>query len=238
MTGDAYVSAESQTKNVLVIDRNVTVALMVGSLLRRWGFQVERDTGRGEVFPEPDWDLVVADPQSNPDRLSALRRKGVPWVALISAGDARETADAAAWLYKPVEASELQDAITRALSNETSGTSVGVDTAAIVELWGSLDHPGYRQVANAFLGEIEKRVHSMVESLASDNRKQLHLEAHSVGSAAANVGGMAISRASRALEAVALDGDPATLRSLVEAVETACRRDLPAIRKLASNPGS
>ena len=88
------------------------------------------------------------------------------------------------------------------------------------------------------LGEIEKRVHSMVESLASDNRKQLHLEAHSVGSAAANVGGMAISRASRALEAVALDGDPATLRSLVEAVETACRRDLPAIRKLASNPGS
>ena len=232
------MSTDAPTRRVLVIDRNVTVALMVGSLLRRWGFDVQRDAGQGEVHPEPDWDLVVADPQGNPDRLSALRRKGVPWVALISAGDARETADAAAWLYKPVEASELQDAVTRALTSETAGTSVGVDTAAIVELWGSLDHPGFRQVANAFLGEIDKRVHSMVDCLANGNRKQLHLEAHSVGSAAANVGGMAISRAARALEAVALAGDATTLRSLVEAVEAACRRDLPAIRKLSAKPGA
>ena len=56
-----------------------------------------------------------------------------------------------------------------------------------------------------------------------------------MGSAAANVGGMAISRASRALEAVALEGDIGTLRALVESVETACRRDLPAIRKLATD---
>jgi len=232
---DRSLTPDGQARRVLVIDRNITVALMVGSLLRRWGFQVERDSGGSDVYPEPSWDLIVADPQSNPDRLSALRRRGVPWVALISAGDVRETADAAAWIYKPIEAGELQDAINRALTSETSATSVGVDTAAIVELWGSLDHPGYRQVANAFLGEIDKRVVSMVDSLANGNRKQLHLEAHSVGSAAANVGGMAISRASRALEAVALEGDVANLRALVESVETACRRDLPAIRKLASD---
>ncbi len=227
---------EMANRRVLVIDRNITVALMVCSLLRRWGFQAERDKGEGEVFPEPDWDMVLADPTGTPDRLGALRRKGVPWVALISAGDSRETADAAAWIYKPIEAGELQEAIRRALTSDTSGSGVGVDTSAIVELWGSLDHPGFRQVANAFLGEIEKRLHSVVESLASDNRKQLHLEAHSVGSAAANVGGMAISRASRALEAVALDGEPSMLRELVDSLETACRRDLPAIRRLAVPP--
>jgi len=113
-----------------------------------------------------------------------------------------------------------------------------VDTTAIVELWGSLDHPGFRQVANAFLGEIDKRLHSVVESLATGNRKQLHLEAHSVGSAAANVGGLAMSRAARALEAVALDGDVEQLRMLVDALETVSRRDLPAIRQLAVTPAA
>jgi CheY-like chemotaxis protein len=229
-------SAEMAQRRILVIDRNVTVALMVSSLLRRWGFQVERD--KGEVYPEPDWDLILADPTSNSERLGALRRRGVPWVALISAGDSRETADAAAWIYKPIEPGELQEAIRRALVSDISGTNVGVDTSAIVELWGSLDHPGFRQVANAFLGEIDKRQISVVESLASGNRKQLHLEAHSVGSAAANVGGMAISRAARALEAVALEGDIATLRELADALETACRRDLPAIRRMAAPPSA
>ena len=211
---------------------------MVASLLRRWGYQVERDTAAGEGALEQDWDLLVADPQANPERLAALRRRGMPWVALISAGDARETADAAAWIYKPVEAGELKEAIARAFSGTEAGTSVGVDTQAIVELWGSLDHPGFRQVANAFLGEIDKRVRSMVDSLAGDNRRQLHLEAHSIASASANVGGTAISRAARAVELVALEGDVNTLRPLVEAVENACRRDLPAIRKLAADPGA
>jgi len=229
---------EMTNRRVLVIDRNVTVALMVCSLLRRWGFQVERDKAAGEVYPEADWDLLLADPTSNPERLGALRRRGVPWVALISAGDSRETADAAAWIYKPIEAGELQEAIRRALTADTSGTDVGVDTSAIVELWGSVDHPGFRQVANAFLGEIEKRLHSVIDSMATNNRRQLHLEAHSVGSAAANVGGMAISRAARALEAVAMEGDHLTLRELVDALETACRRDLPAIRRLALPPST
>ena len=232
------MTAEDPTRRILVIEHNTTVALMVSSLLRRWGYQVERDTAASEGAPEKDWDLLVADPQANPERLAALRRRGVPWVALISAGDSRDTADATAWIYKPVEAGELQDAVARSFAGAETGTSVGVDTQAIVELWGSLDHPGFRQVANAFLGEIDKRVRSMVDSLASDNRRQLHLEAHSIASAAANVGGMAISRASRAVEMVAQDGDAATLRTLVEAVESACHRDLPAIRKLAVDPGS
>ncbi len=225
-------------RRMLVIDSNITVAMMVASLLRRWGHIAERDTGAPEFGHEPDWDLVLADPTANPDRLGALRRRGIPWVALISAGDSRETADAMAWVYKPIEAGELHDAITRALASNSAGTTAGVDTTAIVELWGSLDHPGFRQVANAFLGEIDKRLHSVVESLATGNRKQLHLEAHSVGSAAANVGGLAMSRAARALEAVALDGDVEQLRMLVDALETVSRRDLPAIRQLAVTPAA
>lgn len=225
-------------RRMLVIDTNITVAMMVCSLLRRWGHEAVRDTGPGGSPHEPDWDLVLADPSANPERLGTLRRKGIPWVALISAGDSRETADAMAWVYKPIEAGELHDAITRALVSDTAGSGAGVDTTAIVELWGSLDHPGFRQVANAFLGEIDKRLHSVVESLATGNRKQLHLEAHSVGSAAANVGGLAMSRAARALEAVALDGDVEQLRMLVDALETVSRRDLPAIRRLAVNPAA
>jgi HPt (histidine-containing phosphotransfer) domain-containing protein/CheY-like chemotaxis protein len=232
------VTVEEPQRRVLVIDRNTTVSLMVASLLRRWGYAVQRDIADSEAGPEQDWDLLVADPQANPDRLAALRRRGVPWVALISAGDARDTADAAAWIYKPVEAGELQDAIGRALAGTQGASTVGVDTQAIVELWGSLDHPGFRQVANTFLGEIDKRVRSMADSFVNGNRKQLHLEAHSIASAAANVGGMAISRAARAVELVALDGDPAQLRTLVDAVESACRRDLPAVRKLAEGQGA
>jgi HPt (histidine-containing phosphotransfer) domain-containing protein len=223
------------TRRVLVIDRNATVALMICGLLRRWGFHAERDkTPAGDSgVGETDWDLVIADPQGAPARLAALRRQGVPWIALVSAGDARDSADAASWIYKPIESSELQDAVTRCLDSKPATTNAGVDTSAIVELWGSLDHAGFRQVANAFLGEIETRLISIAEALATNNRKTLHLEAHSVGGAAANVGGVAIARAARAVEAIALDGDLARLRALVDVLETTSRRDLPALRRLA-----
>lgn len=213
---------------VLVIERSTAVALMICGLLRRWGFEAAHEVP-GQVVAPGRFDLVIADPADNGPRLSALREDGAAWLALMPAG-AAEAGDADGWVVKPIRAEDLRAAVEACMGHDEAP---GIDHAAIEELWGGVADPKFRMVAETFLGEMEQRLTAITEALAAEDRKRVLIEAHSVGSAAANVGGTAMSRTARELENAAVTSDWAQLRAYAEALLTACRRDLPLLRTLS-----
>lgn len=213
---------------VLVIERSTAVALMVCGLLRRWGFEAAHEVPGRSVAPGR-FDLVIADPADQGARLSMLREEGAAWLALMPAG-AAEAGDADGWVVKPIRAEDLRGAVEACLAPREP---VGIDLAAIEELWGGVSDPKFRMVAETFLGEMQQRLSAITAALAGEDRKRLLIEAHSVGSAAANVGGTAMSRTARELESAASTADLAQLKACTDALLTACRRDLPLLRQLS-----
>jgi HPt (histidine-containing phosphotransfer) domain-containing protein len=212
---------------ILVIDASITVSLMICGLLRRWGYRAETR------FAEPGCDLVIADPATADPRLTALRRQGVPWLALLSAGDARDAADAAFWVHKPIDAAELQDAVIRCLQEScVAPAAESIDVAVIAELWESPDNPAFRRVAAAFVRELQQALGMIAQSLHAQDRRRLAREAHSVVGAAANVGAVHISRAARAVEEAAPHAGVERLHALAEQLAAISRRDLPALQGL------
>ncbi len=221
---------------ILVIESNVTVAMITRGLLRRWGHHadIQGAPSPDAALPEPgDWDLVIAEPASNPAALRALRRGNVPWIALVSA---RDSTDAAAWVAKPFKPDELRAALLRCFKVEDTIDPVGgIDAEAITALWGGVDNKAFRQIAIVFLGEIGERRAALGAAFLAEDRRILHREAHSIASAAANVGCVAIAQAARALEAVALEAEFGRLLRLVAAIETISLRDAPILRRIATD---
>jgi HPt (histidine-containing phosphotransfer) domain-containing protein/CheY-like chemotaxis protein len=213
-------------QRILVIDASPTVSMMICGLLRRWGYLA--DTG----MTEADYDLVIADPALADSRVAALRRRDVPWLALLSAGHTRDAADAVFWVHKPIQSSELQDAVARCLEAPPATPADGIDVTAIAELWGSVENPGFRQVAKAFLTELATCLAMIGKALDAEDRRRLAREAHSVVGAAANVGVPQISRAAHAVEDAAPHAGPERLRALIDQLAAASRRDVPVLRAL------
>ncbi len=219
--------APETPRRIMVIDASLTVSMMICGLLRRWGHVAETQ------LPEGHCDLVIADPAAADPRLAELRRLGVPWLALLSAGHTRDAADAAFWVYKPIQAAELQTAVARCLDDTRPlGAANGIDTEAITELWGGTDSANFRLVATAFLREMAQCLAMVARALAEQDRRRLAREAHSVVGAAANVGAPQISQAARAVEEAAPHAGPERLRALVEQLTAISRRDLPALEAL------
>ncbi len=214
-------------KRILVIDASLTVSMMMCGLLRRWGYQADTK------LTDSGYDLVIADPALADPVVAELRRRGVPWLALLSAGHTRDAADAVFWVHKPIQASELQDAVARCLAEQVAApASDGIDLDAIAALWESVENPGFRLVAKAFTTELEKCLAMIAEALAAEDRRRLAREAHSVVGAAANVGAPQIAVAARAVEDAAPHAGPERLRALIDQLASTSRRDLPALRAL------
>ena len=214
-------------KRILVIDVSLTVSLMICGLLRRWGHVAETQ------LPDSACDLVIADPATADPRLAELRRRGVPWLALLSAGTMREAADAAFWVHKPIQSAELQTAVTRCLETATAAPPVsGIDVGVIGELWESAENAGFRMVAKAFLREMDQCLAQVNRALAEEDRRRLAREAHSVVGAAANVGAPEISQAARAIEEAAPHAGLERLRALVDQLTVISRRDMPVLHGL------
>lgn len=211
---------------VLVIERSAAVALMLCGLLRRWGVEAVHEAPEGASAPG-DFNLVIADPAERSERLAALRAAGVPWLALMPAGQAA-AGDADGWVVKPVRAEDLRAAVEACLKQGGDG----IDEGVVAALWDGVDDPKFRMVAEAFLGEMAERLAAIAAALAAEDRGRVLIEAHSVASAAANVGGMAMSRTARELENLAQSAPFAQLRSLGERLRALCGRDLPALRRL------
>lgn len=209
----------------LVLDASPTVTLVVCGLLRRWGW-------RADAAPPPDdlaeIALVIADPAAAPARLAALRAAGIPWVALLAREALDQAGDADAHAEKPVRAPELEQAVAAALA-----AARPIDPDAIAELWGSAEDVIYRRVAAVFATEMQDRLAAIAQAAAADDRGRLLIEAHSIGSAAANVGAARISHTARLLEAAIPGADAALIASRAAAVLAIAARDLPALRALA-----
>jgi HPt (histidine-containing phosphotransfer) domain-containing protein len=95
------------------------------------------------------------------------------------------------------------------------------DLTHIVDQWGSPDDDIYLTVLGIFAEEGTKLCGDARAALAEGRRQALERTAHTMKSAAANVGALHLSRCARALEEVAGTAEPAELAPLVAQVETA-----------------
>jgi HPt (histidine-containing phosphotransfer) domain-containing protein len=95
------------------------------------------------------------------------------------------------------------------------------DLTHIADQWGSPDDDIYRTVLGIFAEEGTKLCSDARAALAQDRRQALERTAHTMKSAAANVGAMHLSRCARALEEAAGTAEPEDLAPLVTRIETA-----------------
>ena len=240
-TSDAQDSGDGAGR-VLVIEASKTVALVICGLLKRLGLQADHADADIAAMREADvsgYDLIIAEPALLNAELMALRARaiasGVPWLAMLPPDSTHDGADADGWLRKPIRSEELQQAVMRCLgARPTDAVTGGVDIGAIERLWGSATDVGFRRVVETFVDEMAERLGVIAQAVEADDRRRLLIEAHSAGSAAANVGAMAMSRIARAMEATAAQADAARLRSLAADLATTCRRDLPILARLAA----
>lgn len=95
------------------------------------------------------------------------------------------------------------------------------DLTHIADQWGSPDDDIYRTVLGIFAEEGTKLCGDARAALAEDRRQALERTAHTMKSAAANVGALHLSRCARALEEAAVTAEPRELAPLVTQIEAA-----------------
>ena|SRR6185437_9293825 len=95
------------------------------------------------------------------------------------------------------------------------------DLAHIADQWGSPDDDIYQAVLGIFAEEGTRLCGDARAALAEDQRQTLERTAHTMKSAAANVGALHLSYCAQALEEAAGTAEPAELAPLVAQVETA-----------------
>lgn len=101
-------------------------------------------------------------------------------------------------------------------------TPSAFDLAHIADQWGSPDDDIYRTVLGIFAEEGVKLCGDARGALADGQRRVLQRAAHTLKSAAANVGALHLSRCARALEEAAETAGPTDdLASLLAEVEAA-----------------
>ena len=109
------------------------------------------------------------------------------------------------------------------------------DLTHIADQWGSPDDDIYRTVLGIFADEGTKLCGDARTALAEDRRQALERTAHTMKSAAANVGALHLSLCARALEEAAATAKPGELAPLVAQVETAWAAVSARIEELALN---
>jgi HPt (histidine-containing phosphotransfer) domain-containing protein len=95
------------------------------------------------------------------------------------------------------------------------------DLVHIAHQWGSLDTDIYRAVLTVVADEGAKLCGDARAALADGQRQVLERAAHTLKSAAANVGALHLSRCAEALEEAAKSGTPEVLALLMARTETA-----------------
>lgn len=224
---------------VLVIVANPTVGMMICSLLRSWGMHAEQaEQNLATALTTTEFDLMIAEETALDPDLASLRydacAAGIPWLALLSSASDRRRVEATHWIQTPFQIQELQDGVIFCLrGSPEASTTLGVDTDAIVALWDSIDNPIFCKVVQVFGGEMAERLQAIATAIATECRRGLLIEAHSIGSAADNVGCAAVAHAARALEVAALTATDTKLLLLAREVQHCAWRDLPILFGLA-----
>lgn len=215
---------------ILVADGSVTLRLLVRGLVRQWGGVAEAVPAATQAEAARDgFDLLITR------RTSACSASVKDhWLIVLACNDALGAADAERWVMLPLQPRDLHAVI--ALSLRPEDETRGIDFGCIQMLWGDAGNPVFRRVAGVFLGEIPRRLHALRGALAQGDTKALLREAHSVGSAAANAGCMAIARTARNLEAAVAAGLEEDYAVLAATLITGSDRDLPLLASIVRMP--
>ncbi len=208
-------------RRALVAVRGATVGLAIAGWLRGWGLHVTRIDDAAQALATGSFDLVIADLPWAPCDLGAAR------LIVIFGPDEAIPPGAAEALPRPVQAPDLRAAVGRVLAPAEE-----IDLAAIEQLWGRADSPGFRRVAAVFAAEAPQRLDAITAAWAAGQRALLQREAHSLVGAAGNVGCPALARTARAVERLAPGGEAAAIDSAIAALAAAQARELPALRRL------
>jgi HPt (histidine-containing phosphotransfer) domain-containing protein len=103
---------------------------------------------------------------------------------------------------------------------DASNNSAGSGTNAVLDITSALeridgDRELYDEVVVVFLDDTPKQLRILEEAVKSDDRTLVRRQAHSLKSAAANIGGEALSGVAYALETSALEADDEAIDSAV-----------------------
>lgn len=219
---------------VLVAEPSVTLRLLIRGLLRQWGCVAETAAAGADLdSARQGFDLLVARRGLTVLGSSVAGAAADPWLAVSRPGDALAAPSPDRWVILPVQPRSLHQAVAQCLQ---SNGQDAIDPDAIAALWGDVSNPVFGRVAAVFLSEMRSRLSVLRRALAQDDRDSLQLEAHSVGSSAANVGCMAITRAARNLEAAVAAGLSDDFGTLTAMLIARTERDLPVLANLARAP--
>ncbi len=223
--------------SVLLAENSAATAMLVRTLLTRWGFAVTAtpcDTAALRQLAVQSFDLAIVGATGSDASVvaAACISSCVPVVALVTEGF--RLGGAAVDLPLPFNAASLRHAVDRCLSH----ANADLDAAAIGLLWERPDNPIYHRIARVFIGEIGIRLASIAEAMAAGDLKRMETEAHSIKGAGGNVAAHAVRDAAALLEAAASRGDTQSLPVLIDALRVAADRGIVALRRLfASDTG-
>ncbi|MEI7710167.1 MAG: Hpt domain-containing protein [Rhodospirillales bacterium] len=215
--------------SVLLSEDSAAVALLVRTLLARWGFVVHAtpcDATAVRALSERSFDLVVLGATSAGAAAVADACGAVPILALTTEGFRLPVARAEADL--PVNAATLADAVRRCLSPADEA----LDPVAIEALWGSADSRIYHRIARVFIGEVRDRVARIGELLERGDLANVEIEAHSIKGAAANVCAQSLRDVAATMEAMAAQGDAAGLAAAFDSLRTKAEAGIAALERL------
>lgn len=234
---DSTVPADGRARQVLLAEDSATVALLARTLLERRGFVVRLVDGDKQALPalaQESYDFAAVDTAVHGAAAiaAACADRAIPVLAIVSDGGA--LAGAAVKVATPINAFAFQAAVQLCLDRYKvqSMAAAGIDTHAIVELWGTVDSPGFLRVAGVFVGELQSRLALIPALLAGADRAGLELQAHSIKGAASNVGADAIYAAALKLEAQSLSGGTDELAALVADLQAAAAPGIACLQAL------
>jgi HPt (histidine-containing phosphotransfer) domain-containing protein len=223
--------------SVLLAESSAATAMLVRTLLTRWGFAVHAtpcDATALRHLEKQSFDLAIVDATGGDAAMivAVCVASGVPVLALVTEGFRLDGATVD--LPLPLSAASLRDAVDQCLP--PIGTDL--DPAAIALLWERPDNPIFHRIARVFIGEIGTRLASIAAALAAGDLKRIETEAHSIKGASGNVAAHVVRDAAARLEAAAANGDTAALPALTDALRAAADRGIAALERLfAPDPG-
>ena len=228
-TGTDLPSAGGQP--VLLAESSAATAILVRTLLARWGFVVHAvpcDSDAVRHLAEQPFGLAIvgATGSDAPRIAAACVSAGVPVLALVTEGFRLEGSSAD--LSLPLNASSLRAAVDRCLSR----TSADLDPAAIALLWESPDNPIYHRIVRVFIGEIATRLAGIAEAMAAGDLKRVETEAHSIKGASGNVAAHAIRDAAARVETAASGGETHAPAELADDLRAVSDRGIAALERL------
>jgi signal transduction histidine kinase/CheY-like chemotaxis protein/HPt (histidine-containing phosphotransfer) domain-containing protein len=230
---------------ILLAEDSATNAFVARNILEKAGLRVEHVANGLEALEAVrrrpyaavlmDVSMPVMDGLEATRRIRALDEatSSIPIIAMTAhalRGDQANCIEAGmnGYLTKPIVPERLYDVLEETLDGSGFEPDVLLDRDQIEEIWGS-DISTYHQVVKIFLEEAQHSSQAINTAFAQTDLNTVEVHAHSLKSAARNVGATKLARHAERLERAMVQRDSsdqinALIEVLVECLETSCAR--------------